>query len=233
MALSIPLVFLGIKFYNLQQSNHQMSESAAEALEELEVLDEEIEALQERAGLPKDKQQSTSKQPGGRGGRAIESNPEEQIQVLKKQLPVLTRRLNSQVKPALEKTLKAEEALAAARPQGKPTKGLSPISSDFGPRPGPFGGSYELHDGIDLLGDHGSPIYATASGVVERAEYSGGYGYHIVIKHGYGYETLYAHLSKLIVSKGTRVQRGQLIGLMGSTGRSTGDASPLFRPLSG
>lgn len=220
--LSVPLAWLGTSFYWLQQSNHQISEAASEALEELEVLDEEIDELRQRAGLPEDKQRPKTQPQGGKGGPAIELDTEAQVQVVKRQVPVLARRLNSQVKPALEKTLQVEAAMAAARPQGKPTKGPSPISSDFGLRPGPFGGTFELHDGIDLLGPHGSPIYATANGRVEKAEYSGGYGYHVVLKHGYGYETLYAHLSKLAVPVGAQVKRGQIIGYMGSTGRSTG-----------
>ncbi len=220
--LAFPLAWLGISVYKLQQKNHAISESAAEALEELEVLDEEIEELRERAGLPKDKHKPNGQKQGGKGGPAIQLDTKKQVQLVKQQLPVLAHRLNSQIKPALERTLKAEAALAASRPQGKPTIGTSPISSDFGLRPGPFGGGYELHDGIDLLGPHGSPIYATATGLVERAEYSGGYGYHVVIKHGYGYETLYGHLSKLAVSTGSRVKRGQIVGYMGSTGRSSG-----------
>ena len=77
--------------------------------------------------------------------------------------------------------------------------------------------------GIDLAGPVGTPIYATADGTVTESGYnSGGYGNLIKIDHGRGIETRYGHLSKLLVSPGTRVRRGQLIGQMGSTGRSTG-----------
>lgn len=218
-----PAVWAGKTFYALQQRHDQLSESAAEVLEELEVLDEEVEKLRQRAGLSKEKRQQVEADAnGGKGGVSVVLDTEQQLQDAKARLPALTSRLKQQVQPALEKTLQAEEARNAALPQGKPTKGSSPISSDFGLRPGPFGGSAELHDGIDLLGDYGAPIYATANGKVERAEYFGGYGYHVLIQHGYGYQTLYAHLSKLAIRPKSSVKRGQLIGYMGSTGRSTG-----------
>lgn len=221
--VTIPAVWAGKAFYTLQQSHDQLSESAAEVIEELEVLDEEVEKLRQRAGLSKEeRQQINVEAKGGKGGVAVVLDAEQQLQFAKSHLPALTSRLKQQVQPALEKTLQAEEARDAALPQGKPTKGHSPISSDFGLRPGPFGGSPEIHDGIDLLGEYGAPIYATANGKIERAEYSGGYGYHVVVQHGYGYQTLYAHLSKLAVSPNTSVKRGQLLGFMGSTGRSTG-----------
>lgn len=220
---AIPAVWAGKTLYALQQRHDQLSESAAEVLEELEVLDEEVEQLRQRAGLSKkERQQVEVEATGGKGGVAVVVDTEEQLRVAKERLPAITSRLKQHVQPALEKTLQAEKLRDAATPQGKPTKGYSPISSDFGLRPGPFGGSAEMHDGIDLLGDYASPIYATAYGKVERAEYAGGYGYHVVVKHGYGYQTLYAHLSKLAVKPNSTVKRGQLVGYMGSTGRSTG-----------
>ncbi|WP_299410773.1 M23 family metallopeptidase [Acaryochloris sp. IP29b_bin.148] len=220
---AVPLAWAGKTFYALQQSHDQLSVSAAEVMEELEVLDQEVEKLRQRAGLSKaERQKLKIEAKGGKGGVSVVLNTKQQLQIARARLPILASRLKQQVQPALEKTLQAEEARNAALPQGKPTKTNSPISSDFGLRPGPFGGSAELHDGIDLLGDYGAPIYATANGKVERAEYSGGYGYHVVIQHGYGYQTLYAHLSKLATRPKASVKRGQLIGYMGSTGRSTG-----------
>lgn len=223
---AVPAVWAGKTFQALQQMQQrhdQLSESAAEVLEELEVLDEEVEKLRQRAGLSTaERQQVNVEDKGGKGGVSVVVDAEQQLQFAKSRLPALASRLKQQVQPALEKTLQAEEARNAALPQGKPTKGNSPISSDFGLRPGPFGGSAEIHDGIDLLGDYGAPIYATAHGKIERAGYSGGYGYHVVIQHGYGYQTLYAHLSKLAVKPNTSIKRGQLLGFMGSTGRSTG-----------
>jgi len=223
---SVPLVWAGKTFYalqHMQQRHEQLSESAAEVMEELEVLDEEVDQLRQRAGLSQEERNQVKVEAnGGKGGVAVVLDTEKQLKAAKKRLPALSSRLKQQVRPALEKTLLEEESRYAALPQGKPTKGSNPISSDFGIRPGPFGGNSEIHDGIDLLGEYGSPIYATANGKVERAEYSGGYGYHVLIQHGYGYQTLYAHLSKLAIHPKSSVKRGQLIGYMGSTGRSTG-----------
>lgn len=96
------------------------------------------------------------------------------------------------------------------------------LSSDFGGRADPFNGRRRMHQGIDIPGPLGTPVYATADGVVQRAGWANGYGNLVEINHGNGLETRYGHLSKLIAQPNERVRRGQLIGLMGSTGRSTG-----------
>jgi murein DD-endopeptidase MepM/ murein hydrolase activator NlpD len=79
-----------------------------------------------------------------------------------------------------------------------------------------------MHQGIDIPGPLGTPVYATADGVIQRSGWASGYGNLVEINHGNGLETRYGHLSKLIAQPNERVRRGQLIGLMGSTGRSTG-----------
>ena len=79
-----------------------------------------------------------------------------------------------------------------------------------------------MHSGVDIPGPLGTPVYATADGIVDRAGRAGGYGNLIEINHGRGIETRYGHLSKIMVSDHQRVHRGDVIGLMGSTGRSTG-----------
>ncbi|MGN6375679.1 MAG: M23 family metallopeptidase [Sphingomonas sp.] len=96
------------------------------------------------------------------------------------------------------------------------------FSSYFGVRTDPFNGHAAMHAGVDLPGAVGTPIYATADGIVDRAGRAGGYGNMVEIDHGKGIETRYGHMSKVLVSDNERVKRGQLIGLMGSTGRSTG-----------
>ena len=111
---------------------------------------------------------------------------------------------------------------AIAVPADKPVKTAS-FTSGYGVRSDPFRGSAAMHAGIDLSGPTGTPIYATADGVVTSSGWnSGGYGNLIKIDHGRGIETRYAHLSKVNVREGERVKRGQLIAKMGSTGRSTG-----------
>jgi len=109
----------------------------------------------------------------------------------------------------------------ASIPSRQPVEDVS-LSSNFGSRSDPFNGKRRLHQGIDIPGPIGTPIYATADGVVRRAQWANGYGNLVEISHGNGLETRYGHLSKLIAQPNERVRRGQLIGLMGSTGRSTG-----------
>lgn len=97
------------------------------------------------------------------------------------------------------------------------------ITSGFGNRRSPFNRYVgQFHKGIDIAAPYGTPIYATAAGTVTGAGYRGGWGNLITINHGYGYETYYAHLSGFAVSGGERVSKGQVIGYMGRTGRSTG-----------
>jgi murein DD-endopeptidase MepM/ murein hydrolase activator NlpD len=100
---------------------------------------------------------------------------------------------------------------------------LGKVNNEYGYRRNPFGGaSYEFHSGVDIDGDTGDPIIAPANGVVTKAGWQGGYGNLIEISHGNGLTTRYGHLSRLGVQVGDTIQRGQLIGLIGSTGRSTG-----------
>ena len=106
-------------------------------------------------------------------------------------------------------------------PSVQPVQHLS-FTSNFGVRSDPFRGTAAMHAGVDIPGPTGTPIYATADGVVNHAGRLGGYGNMIEVNHGKGIATRYGHLSKIIVADNTRVKRGQLIGLMGSTGRSTG-----------
>lgn len=100
---------------------------------------------------------------------------------------------------------------------------LGKINNEFGFRRNPFGGrSYEFHSGMDIDGDSGDMVVAPANGTIISAGWQGGYGRMIEIDHGNGLTTRYGHLSKLDVKEGDVVQRGQLIALVGSTGRSTG-----------
>lgn len=106
-------------------------------------------------------------------------------------------------------------------PIGMPFKGS--ITSDFGHRENPFGGlSVETHKGLDIKGPMGAPVKAMAKGEVIFAGIRGGFGNCVILKHGNGFETLYGHLSKIGVRVGKKIQIGEQIGNIGSTGRSTG-----------
>jgi murein DD-endopeptidase MepM/ murein hydrolase activator NlpD len=111
-----------------------------------------------------------------------------------------------------------------AIPSDKPIKVNVEFTSGFGVRSDPFHAGAAMHPGIDLAGQYGTPIYATADGTVLRAGWNnGGYGNLVEIDHGRGITTRYGHMSAVLVSAGQHVTRGQQIGRMGSTGRSTGN----------
>jgi len=100
---------------------------------------------------------------------------------------------------------------------------LGKINNEYGFRRNPFGGSsYEFHGGLDIDGDTGDIVVAPANGIVTKAGWQGGYGNLIEVDHGNGLQTRYGHLSRIDVQAGDMIQRGQLVGLLGSTGRSTG-----------
>ncbi len=112
-------------------------------------------------------------------------------------------------------------ARLAARPSIMPSSGY--LSSLFGSREHPVLGVRRDHRGVDIAAPTGQPILAPAKGTVRFAgNKEGGYGYTVEIDHGYGYLTRFAHASRLLVNSGERVQRGQLIALVGATGRTTG-----------
>ena len=110
---------------------------------------------------------------------------------------------------------------AIAIPSVQPVDKLH-FTSNFGIRSDPFQHTARMHAGVDIPGAIGTPIYATADGTIATAHRQGGYGNLVEVDHGKGIATRYGHLSSIVVQEGSHVVRGQLIGLMGSTGRSTG-----------
>lgn len=140
------------------------------------------------------------------------------LDIIQKQMVIQSKSLDEITKLAAEK-----EKLLAAIPAIQPinTEDLTRMASGYGWRSDPFTKARKMHWGMDFTAPKGSPIYATGDGKVTRADNnSSGYGKHIRIDHGYGYVTLYGHLSKYNVNRGQKVQRGDLIGFVGSTGRS-------------
>jgi murein DD-endopeptidase MepM/ murein hydrolase activator NlpD len=121
--------------------------------------------------------------------------------------------------------VKNKEKLLAAIPAIQPisNKNLTHLASGFGYRVDPVYKVTKFHAGLDFAAAVGTPIYATADGVVKEAEYNaGGYGNNVVINHGFGYETLYGHMYRIKAKVGQKVKRGEVIGYVGSTGKSTG-----------
>lgn len=141
-------------------------------------------------------------------------SPDSTFGVLRDLLGSLEERLQT-VRTGVEK----QQALAAATPSIWPVAGY--LSSMFGNRKDPFTGGPDFHPGLDIAAAHGSPIRATADGVVESAGYAGNYGNAVVVRHGFGISTRYAHMSRIAARSGATIKRGDLLGYVGATGRAT------------
>jgi murein DD-endopeptidase MepM/ murein hydrolase activator NlpD len=142
------------------------------------------------------------------------SSPENTFGLLKELLSGLEDRLQS-----VRGDVTKRNQLAAATPSIWPTHGW--LSSSMGNRADPFTGEKDFHPGLDISADKGDPVYATADGKVVNAAAAGNYGNLVILDHGYGLETRYGHLSAFKVKQGDTVKRGDLLGLVGSTGRAT------------
>lgn len=143
------------------------------------------------------------------------TTPEDVFSSLRGLLQALDNRLRY-----VRRDVERQEALAAATPSIWPAHGW--LTGLFGGRSDPFTGEAGFHQGLDISTDKGKPVYATADGTVETAAYSGDYGKLIVLKHDFGLTTRYGHLSGFSVKTGDTVKRNDVIGFVGSTGRSTG-----------
>ena len=143
------------------------------------------------------------------------NSPEDTFGVLRDLLQGLETRLSS-----VRRVVERREELAAATPSIWPAHGW--LTGTFGGRSDPFTGEPGFHQGIDISTEKGDPVYATADGTVEAAGYTGDYGNLIQIRHGFALTTRYGHLSGFAVRPGQSVSRGDVIGYIGSTGRSTG-----------
>ncbi|MDO7570305.1 MAG: M23 family metallopeptidase [Flavobacteriaceae bacterium] len=147
-------------------------------------------------------------------------NTSKRLDILSKQTVVQSRSLDE-----IERLASNKAALLEAIPSIQPIKNkdLTRMASGYGYRNDPFTKKRRFHWGMDFTAKKGVPVYATGNGVVKRADNrASGYGNHIRIDHGFGYVSLYAHLSKYNVRRGQKVKRGDLIGYVGNTGRSAG-----------
>ena len=147
-------------------------------------------------------------------------NTTKRLDILTKQTVVQSRSLDE-----IERLAANKSELIAAIPTIQPIKNkdLTRAASGFGYRIDPFTKKRRFHYGMDFTAKRGTPVYATGNGIVKRADNrSSGYGRHIRIDHGFGYVSLYAHLTKYNVRRGQKVKRGDIIGYVGNTGRSAG-----------
>jgi murein DD-endopeptidase MepM/ murein hydrolase activator NlpD len=212
----------------LQMENDSFREATGELAAQISSLQSAVDQIGARAGTDPDANSAASRLParvreramGGATGIAAPvlsgafGAPDSSFGVLREILGVIEQRLAS-VRTGVER----QQALASATPSIWPIAGW--ISSGFGNRRDPFTGEQDFHPGLDISGDSGQQIHAPADGVVTGALNSGAYGNLITIDHGFGLTTRYGHLSRFEVVEGQQVRRGQVIGYVGSTGRST------------
>ncbi len=211
--------------------NASYREATADLTEQITALQETINELGKRSVLDPELAKVLGRLPprirnqavgGSSDGTALRSafspavvGPEDTFGILRDLLGRLEDRLQ------LARTdIERRSALAAATPSMWPTHGW--LSAAFGRRDDPFRGGEEFHTGIDISTERGQPVVATAAGTIESASYNGAYGNMVVIDHGFGLKTRYAHLAGFAVKPGYTVQRNAVIGYVGSTGRATG-----------
>ena len=159
---------------------------------------------------------------GGVGGPAVGDSPADSLASLQQQIDDLRREVDLRrvSQEEVQGFLNDQRSLHGSRPLGWPVRGW--VTSDFGVRRDPFDGQRRMHEGMDIATRTGTPVLATAAGIVRETGSEPGYGKFVVIDHGYGYSTVYGHNSRILVKVGQRVRRGDMVASAGNTGRSTG-----------
>jgi murein DD-endopeptidase MepM/ murein hydrolase activator NlpD len=157
-----------------------------------------------------------------RGGPLVLNSPYTELD-LQKHIAELTARVEFETEylSELEATLLQQSMLKGVLPNRSPIRAAF-NSSSYGWRIDPFNGNKAFHEGLDFSANAGAPIFAAAGGIVSAAETMPDYGKIVIVSHGSGLETRYAHTSKILVKVGDRVEKGQVLALVGNTGRSTG-----------
>ncbi|SNR64461.1 Peptidase family M23 [Methylobacillus rhizosphaerae] len=198
-------------------------DALAQQLGEVEARITRLDALSARlATMAGVKESAADALPPGRGGPAVHAHHMSE-QELKDKLNELAQSidLRSDKFSMLEAVMLQKRLQASTLPSTMPTD-VAYNSSSYGWRVDPFSGQMAFHEGLDFVAGTGTPVYASAEGIVTTAERTHDYGKIVKIDHGAGLETRYAHASELLVKPGEHVERGQLIARVGSTGRSTG-----------
>jgi len=217
----------------LQAENGNYRQATGELTSQIQSLENVIDELGARASLDPAQAKAMQKLPAvvkakAAGGNvatsaavtdflstSLTSTPEDTFGLLRTLLQGLENRLSY-----VRRDVERQEALAAAMPWIWPTYGW--LTGRFGGRPDPFTGEPAFHQGLDISTEKGQPVYATANGQVDSAAYTGEYGNLLTLRHDFGLSTRYGHLSRFAVKPGASVKRGDIIGYVGSTGRSTG-----------
>lgn len=203
------------------QELQQMAEKNQKQLAYLSKLEDQVRSQMEKSGaqLPPKSDASVY---AGKGGASLGSASEVSFMLEQEKNISLQAKAKAEDFQKLLGAIKNENYRRDVTPSQWPTDGGF-ISSPFGGRPNPFSGyGRDWHPGIDIAVDYGTPVYASAAGYVQQAGWYGGYGKYIRLGHDFGYETAYGHMSRLAVSAGSFVKKGEIIGYVGSTGYSTG-----------
>lgn len=203
------------------QELQQMAEKNQKQLAYLSKLEDQVRSQMEKSGaqLPPKSDASVY---AGKGGASLGSASEVSFMLEQEKNISLQAKAKAEDLQKLIGAIENENYRRDATPSQWPTDG-GYISSPFGGRPNPFSGyGRDWHPGIDIAVDYGTPVYASAAGYVQQAGWYGGYGKYIRLGHDFGYETAYGHMSRLAVSAGSFVKKGEVIGYVGSTGYSTG-----------
>jgi len=209
---------------NLERENHQLSEvnrglesSLAEVQARLDEFEERTSRLALAAGMQTGPTMTSGT--GGAEGRVGSGGPYDRVaespQVLRVQGAWIDQQLSQ-----VEERLARQDELLASTPTIAPVAGL--LTDGFGRRRDPFTGRHAFHRGLDISARRGTPVIAPGHGIVVFAGRNGGLGKVVKVSHGFGYTTVYGHLDEIDVEPGDEVERGDTIGLLGNTGRSTG-----------
>jgi murein DD-endopeptidase MepM/ murein hydrolase activator NlpD len=158
----------------------------------------------------------------GVGGPAAQEDVKREFSEIQQRIDEVRRQidLRRESQQEIQGILNDQRSLLAAKPVGWPVKGW--LTSSFGMRRDPFNGRRKMHEGLDIAARTGTPVTATADGIVSSVKTEPGYGKVVIVDHGYGYRTIYGHNSRYYVKVGQRVRRGERIAAVGNTGRSTG-----------
>jgi murein DD-endopeptidase MepM/ murein hydrolase activator NlpD len=198
----------------LQVANEQFSKSVENLRSQLHTVEDRTRKLAIIAGITTLDETSQ----GGVGGLSPAENANPYRDDVDK-MSFRSHRLEGDLS-VLEQKFVAQSQLLSSTPSIAPVRGI--LTDGFGGRSDPFTGEQGTHNAVDISSAVGQPVRAPADGLVVKAEWANGYGNVVYIAHGYGYSTRYGHLSGYAVKAGSRVKRGDVIGYVGTTGRSTG-----------
>ncbi len=241
-ALSFALVFVWISFYVidspkekvLQKENNELKERLKQINQKLDVMEIVLHDIQDRDDnvyrsifeaepVPIELRNPFFNK-NTKYDHISEHESEKLLKVIAEKTDQLVVQMALQMRSldTVSSLVKRKSEMLNAIPAIRPIKNMYQVTSGFGRRYHPILKTIRPHTGIDITAPKGTPVYATADGIVSSEQGGSGYGVTVVLNHGFSYQTLYAHLSKKLVKTGQRIKRGQLIGYVGNTGLSMG-----------